>query len=217
MEAVFLKLVNLSIAAGWLVLAVMVLRLVLRKAPKWIFCLLWALVALRLVCPVSIESALSLIPSAQTLPPEILYTAAPQINSGIPAINSAVNPVLDQSMTPVPGASVNPTQVWSFLLSCVWIAGVAIMALYALVSYWLIKRRVATATLLRENIKQSEYVDSPFVLGLFRPVIYLPYGMAEDDRAYVVAHERAHIRRKDHWWKPLGFLLLSVYWFNPLL
>lgn len=217
MEAVFLKLVNLSIAAGWLVLAVMVLRLVLRKAPKWIFCLLWALVALRLVCPFSIESALSLIPSAQTLPPEILYTAAPQINSGIPAINSAVNPVLDQSLAPAPGASVNPAQVWSFLFSCAWIAGVAIMALYALVSYWLVKRRVATATLLRENIKQSEYVDSPFVLGLFRPVIYLPYGMEEDDQAYVVAHERAHIRRKDHWWKPLGFALLSVYWFNPLL
>lgn len=217
MEAVWLKLVNLSIAAGWLVLAVIVLRLVFRKAPRWIFCVLWGLVALRLACPVSIESALSLIPSAQTLPPEILNTATPQIHSGIPAVNSAVNPVLGQSMTPAPGASVNPTQVWSFFLSWVWAAGMCVMGLYALVSYWLIKRRMATATLLRDNIRQSEYVDSPFVLGLFRPVIYLPYGMEEGDRAYVVAHEQAHIRRKDHWWKPLGFALLCVYWFNPLL
>lgn len=217
MEAVFLKLVNLSIAAGWLVLAVVVLRWMFRKAPRWIFCILWALVALRLVCPISVESALSLIPSAQTLPPEILYTTTPQINSGIPAINSAVNPMLGQGMAPAPGDSVNPTQVWTFLLSCIWIVGMAAMALYALVSYGRIKRRVATATLLRDNIRQSEYVDSPFVLGLFRPVIYLPYQVEPEDLEYVIAHEQAHIRRKDHWWKPLGFVLLCVYWFNPLL
>lgn len=217
MEAVFLKLVNLSIAAGWLVLAVIVLRWMFRKAPRWIFCVLWALVALRLVCPVSVESALSLIPSAQTLPPEILHTATPQINSGILAINSAVNPVLGQSMAPAPGDSVNPTQVWAYLLSGIWLAGMAAMALYALVSYGRIKRRVATATLLRDNIRQSEYVDSPFVLGIFRPVIYLPYRVEPGDLEYVVAHEQAHIRRKDHWWKPLGFALLCVYWFNPLL
>ena len=217
MEAVFLKLVNLSISAGWLVLAVLALRLVFRRAPRWVFCLLWALVALRLVCPFSLESALSLVPSAQTLPPEILYTAEPQIHSGIPAINSAVNPLLGQSMAPAPGQSANPTQVWSFILSCIWMAGMCVMALYALVSCWLLRRRVATATLLRENIRQSERVDTPFVLGLFRPVIYLPYHMGEGDLEYVIAHERSHIRRKDHWWKPLGFLLLSVYWFNPLL
>ena len=217
MEAVFLKLVNLSIAAGWLVLAVVVLRWMFRKAPRWIFCILWALVALRLVCPISVESALSLIPSAQTLPPEILHTATPQINSGILAINSAVNPVLGQSMAPAPGDSVNPTQVWSLILSGIWVAGMAAMAIYALVSYGRIKCRVATATLLRDNIRQSEYVDSPFVLGLFRPVIYLPYQVEAGDLEYIVAHEQAHIRRKDHWWKPLGFVLLCVYWFNPLL
>ena len=217
MEAVFLKLVNLSIAADWLVLAVVVLRWMFRKAPRWIFCVLWALVALRLVCPISVESALSLIPSAQTLPPEILHTATPQINSGIPAINSAVNPVLGQSMAPAPGNSVNPTQVWSFLLSGIWVAGMAAMVLYALVSYGRIKRRVGTATLLRDNIRQSEYVDSPFVLGIFHPVIYLPYRVEPGDLEYIIAHEQAHIRRKDHWWKPLGFALLCVYWFNPLL
>ena len=217
MESVFLKLVNLGISASWLVLAVLVLRLVFRRAPKWIFCLLWALVALRLVCPFSLESTLSLIPSAQPLPPEILDTARPQIHSGIPAINSAVNPLLERGMAPAPGASTNPTQVWFLILSYIWVIGALVMALYALISYWLLKRRVATATLLRENIRQSEYVDTPFVLGLFRPIIYLPYGLEQKEQNYVVAHEKAHIKRRDHWWKPLGFSLLTVYWFNPLM
>ena len=217
MEAVFLKLVNLSITASWLMLAILGLRLVFRKAPRWIFCLLWGLVALRLVCPVSIESALSLVPSAQTLPPEILYTDTPRINSGINAINSAVNPVLAETMTPEGLTSANPTQIWSFIFACVWVFGMAAMILYALGSYLRLKHRVSTATLLRGNIRQSERVDTPFVLGLFRPVIYLPYQVGEEDQKYVIAHEQAHIRRRDHWWKPLGFVLLSVYWFNPLL
>lgn len=217
MEAVFLKLVNQSIAAGWLVLAVVVLRLVLRRAPRWSFCLLWGLVALRLLWPFSVESALSLVPSARTLPPEILYTAEPQISSGIPALNSAVNPALAASMAPAPGASANPTQVWSFVLARLWLAGLVVLLLYALVSYLRLRRRVSTATLLRENIRQSEWVDTPFVLGLLRPVIYLPYRLEDRDLAYVIAHERAHIRRGDHWWKVLGFVLLAVYWFHPLL
>ena len=161
MEAVFLKLANQSIAAGWLVLAVVVLRLVLRRAPRWSFCLLWGLVALRLLWPFSVESALSLVPSARTLPPEILYTAEPQISSGIPALNSAVNPALAASMAPAPGASANPTQVWSFVLARLWLAGLVVLLLYALVSYLRLRRRVSTATLLRENIRQSEWVDTP--------------------------------------------------------
>ena len=217
MEAIFLKLVNQSLSAGWLVLAILVLRLVLRRAPRWSFCLLWGLVALRLLCPFSVESALSLVPSAQPLPPEILYTAEPQISSGIPALNGAVNPVLAETLAPAPGASANPAQIWSFVLARLWLAGVILLLLYALVSYLRLRRRVSTATLLRENIRQSEWVDTPFVLGLLRPVIYLPYRLEERDLSYVIAHERAHIRRGDHWWKALGFLLLSVYWFHPLL
>ena len=217
MEAIFLKLVNQSLSAGWLVLAILVLRLVLRRAPRWSFCLLWGLVALRLLCPFSVESALSLVPSAQPLPPEILYTAEPQISSGIPVLNSAVNPVLAETLAPAPGASANPAQIWSFVLARLWLAGVILLLLYALVSYLRLRRRVSTATLLRENIRQSEWVDTPFVLGLLRPVIYLPYRLEERDLPYVIAHEQAHIRRGDHWWKALGFLLLSVYWFHPLL
>lgn len=217
MESLFLKLVNLSITATWLVLAVLLIRIVFRKAPRWIFCLLWGLVALRLLCPVSIESAFSLIPSAEPLPQDILYTTAPQIQSGVRVIDDLVNPMLSESMSPAPGASVNPTQVLSFLFSWIWVLGATAMLLYELISYFLLRRRVAAATLLKENISQCDRIPSPFVLGIFRPVIYLPYSVPETDLAYVIAHEQAHIRRRDHWWKPLGFALLSVYWFNPLL
>lgn len=217
MEAIFLKLVNMSITASWLVLAIIAVRLIFKKAPKWILCLLWGLVAFRLICPFSIESAMSLIPSAEPLPQEIIYTADPQIHSGVPVIDHAVNPMLESSMTPAELTSANPTQIWSFILSQVWILGMVLMFGYTLVSYLLLKRKVATAIPLAKGIKQSEYVDSPFVLGIILPVIYLPFGMAEGDCAYVIAHEKAHIRRRDHWWKPFGFLLLSVYWFNPVL
>ena len=217
MEELFRNLVNLSLTAGWLVLAVLALRLLLRKAPRWSCCLLWGLVALRLICPISLESPFSLIPSAQPLPQDILYTAAPQIHSGIPALNSAVNPVLQEALAPAAGASANPTQVWAFLLSLIWLAGMIGMLFYALVSTLRLKRRLATATLLEDNIRQSEQVASPFVLGLFRPVIYLPYHISEGDLPHVLAHERTHIRRLDHWWKLLGYVLLSVYWFHPLM
>ena len=217
MESLFLKLVNLSMVAGWLVLAVLLIRLVFRKAPKWIRCFLWGLVALRLICPISIESVFSLIPSAEPLPQEILYMEAPEVHSGIGVIDTIVNPVLSSTLSPEPGASANPAQIWLFVLAWIWAAGVAAMLLYEQISYLLLKRRVATATLLRENIKQSERINSPFVLGLFRPVIYLPYRVADEDLTYVIAHEKAHIRRKDHWWKPIGFILLAIYWFHPLL
>ncbi|MBD5534673.1 MAG: hypothetical protein HDQ99_03225 [Lachnospiraceae bacterium] len=217
MESLFLKLVNLSMIASWLVLAVLLIRLVFRKAPKWVRCFLWGLVALRLICPISIESVFSLIPSAEPLPQDILYTAAPEVHSGIGVIDNIVNPILSSTLSPEPGASANPTQIWFFVLAWIWAAGVAVMLLYELISYLLLKRRVATATLLRENIKQSESINSPFVLGLFRPVIYLPYSVADEELTYVIAHEKAHIRRKDHWWKPVGFILLAIYWFNPLL
>lgn len=217
MEAVFLKLVNMSLTASWLVLAILLVRFVFRKAPKWIFVALWGLVALRLVCPFSMESALSLIPSSEPLPQEIIYSASPVIDTGITPIDNAVNPVLSEALAPAAGASANPTQIWSFVLANVWLMGLAAMLLYALASYVLLRRRMATATRLRDNIKQSEQVDSPFVLGLFRPTIYLPYTVAAADMVYIIAHEQAHIRRRDHWWKPFGFLLLSVYWFNPIL
>lgn len=218
MESVFLKLVNMSITVSWLVLAIILLRFTFRKMPKWVLCLLWGLVALRLICPFSLESALSLIPSAEPLPREIIYTAHPHIQSGIPMIDAAVNPVLESSLTPVTQAvSANPTQIWSFILSRIWFLGMTVMLLYAAVSFLLLKHQVRTAVPLERGIRQSETVVSPYVLGFLKPVIYLPFTIASEDLPYVIAHERAHIHRKDNWWKPIGFLLLSVYWFNPVL
>ena len=217
MEALFLKLVNLSLAAGWLVLVIAALRLLLRRAPRRSFAAMWGLVALRLVCPMRIESALSLLPSAEPLPPEILTAAVPAIDSGVPLIDRTVNPLLAGSMTAQPWASANPSQIWAFVLSCVWLAGAAVMLGYALVSTLLLRRRLIGATRLEGCVYQSERAESPFILGIFRPTIYLPYDLTGSELEAVLAHERAHLHRGDHIWKPLGFVLLSFYWFNPLL
>ena len=217
MSEAFLKVVNMSISAGWLVLAVLALRLLLKKAPKWVNVLLWGIVAIRLICPFSIESALSLIPSAETISPEIMMDPTPTVITGIPALNSALNPVISDSFAPDPGDSANPLQIWIQVLSVVWAVGVAGMLAYALISYLRLKKRVSTAFPIGKNIRQSEFVDSPFVLGVIRPVIYLPFRMDSADMEPVIAHELTHIRRKDHWWKPLGYALLAVHWFNPLM
>lgn len=198
-------------------LIVAVLRLLLKKAPKWVNVLLWGLVAVRLVCPFSPESALSLIPSAQTVSPEIMMSPAPTIDSGIEAVNRVVNPVIAESFTPNPVASANPLQILIPLAALVWCVGMLLMGLYTLLSYWRLRRRVRTAVRLSGNIYQSEAVASPFVLGIVRPRIYLPFQMTPADRFHVIAHEQTHIRRRDHWWKPLGFFLLTVHWFNPLM
>ncbi|MBQ2254828.1 MAG: hypothetical protein II325_06725, partial [Clostridia bacterium] len=213
----FLQLLNMSITAGWVVLAVMLLRLCFRKAPKWITVLLWGLVAVRLLLPFSIESALSLLPSGETVPHEILQAEKPAIQSGIPSVNAVVNPFLQESFAPTPGNSVNPMQVVTEIAAWVWIVGVAGMMLYFFVSFFLLKRKLREAVLVKENIWACDGVDTPFLLGLFRPRIYLPSFLAEEDAAFVIAHEKAHLKRKDHLWKPLGFLLLAVYWFHPLL
>ncbi len=217
MDAVFLKILNMSITASYLVLAVILLRLVLSKAPKWTRVVLWSFVALRLLVPVSLKSVLSLIPSVETIPEYFTATRTPMIDSGIPAVNHAINPILQSSLTPTVGASVNPAQVWVFVFANIWVCGMAFMAVYTLVSYLRIRRRVREAVLLRENIWLCDRIGTPFLLGLIRPRIYLPVEMAEADAEYVIAHERAHLKRRDHVWKPLGFLLLTVHWFNPVL
>ena len=218
MSVIFLKLLNLSISASWLVLVVLALRLVLKRAPKWVNVLLWGMVALRLMLPFSIESALSLIPSAETLSPEVVrFDPAPTITSGVTIIDNAVNPSLSESFAAAPLASVNPLYVWTYLAGWVWLIGLAAMLAYALVSYLRLRRRVSASIPLRENIYVCDEVPSPFILGIVRPRIYLPSALDEAQRGSVLSHERAHLARRDHWWKPLGFALLAVYWFNPLL
>ena len=217
MNELFLKIINMSISASWLVLAVLILRFVLKKAPKWINVLLWGIVAIRLICPFSFESPLSLIPSAETIPLNIGMDSTPTINSGISAINNAVNPIISQFNTPMAGASINPLQITIGIYEYIWIFGMIALALYTAISYWRLHRKVDTAVRYKDNIFQSENVSSPFVFGIIKPRIYLPFKMNGQDLEHVVAHEHAHIRRKDHWWKPFGFLLLTIHWFNPLM
>ena len=217
LKTAFLKLANMSISASWLALAILILRLVLKKAPKWVNVLLWGIVAVRLICPFTIESALSLIPSTETIPMNIEMATRPAIDSGVEVVNSMVNPMIAASFTPNPAASANPLQIWIPLAAVIWAFGMVLMFLYTAISYWRLNRSIDTAVLYRDNIFQSEHVSSPFVLGIIKPKIYLPFHMNEQDLQHVVAHEQAHIRRKDHWWKPVGFLLLTVYWFNPLM
>ena len=216
MTDIFLGFLNRSLAAGILILAVVLVRLVFKKAPRWLLCALWALAAVRLVCPVSIESVLSLIPSAEPVQPEIIVSAQPAITSGIPAVDAIVNPPLAAAFTPSPAQSANPLQIWTFLAACVWLAGIAALLLYAAVSALRLRLRVRTAVRLEQNVYQSEFVSSPFILGVIRLRIYLPFGLEAGAQAMVLAHERAHLRRGDQLWKPLGYLILAAYWFNPL-
>ena len=217
MDDVFLKLVNLSISASWLILAVLVLRVVLKKAPKWVMPLLWGVVALRLVCLFSIESALSLIPSAETIPSEIVTETREPVLYEQATLDIVTNPTLPPAAEVPVGVSRQQAQVDFNIYSVLWFAGMAALLVHALVSAGKLKRKLATAILLRDNIYESEFVDSPFVFGVVKPNIYLPMHMDEGTAAYVIAHEHAHLARRDHWWKVLGYLVLALHWFNPLV
>lgn len=216
MGELFLKTLNMSIAASWLILAVVLLRFALKKAPKWIAVLLWGVVAVRLVVPFSFESALSLIPSAETFNAHNIQYETPAISSGIPAVNNAVNPVQGETFATNPAASVNPLYVWTFIVSVIWLIGIAAMLLYAVISYVRVRQSVGESVPYEGDIFLCDHVKSPFILGLVRPKIYLPSSMDAASMEPVIAHEKAHLTRCDHWWKPVGFLILTVHWFNPL-
>lgn len=217
MEAVFLKLLNMSIAGSWMIFAVILLRFPLKKAPRWVTCVLWGLVGIRLIFPFSIESILSLIPSAQTIPENFVHMEQPAISSGIDVVNQIMNPVLSRQFVPDPASSADPLQIITYILSVIWLIGMALMLLYMVCSFFMLKARMRTAVRVRGNVWQSERVRSPFVLGMIRPRIYLPFHTSSAKMKYVIAHEKAHIRRHDHWTKPIGFLVLTVYWFNPVI
>jgi len=217
LEELFVNLLNMSITASYVVVAVIIMRLLLRKAPRWISCALWALVGLRLILPFSFESVMSLIPNSSTVTPDILYSAEPAVNSGVPAVNSVINPAIAGSLTPAVTDSANPMQIVMSVAGIVWLVGMLAMVLYSIVTYSRLRQKLDSAVLLRSNIYESDAISSPFILGIVKPRMYLPFDIGEADSWYVISHEQTHIRRKDHWIKPLGFLLLTVYWFNPLM
>ena len=217
MEALFLKILNMSISAGWLIAFVFVLRLLFKKLPKSFNYILWALVAIRLICPFTIESALSLIPSAETVPQEILHTSTPAIHTGIEPLNTYVNPMITESLAPEVGASVNPMQVVTFVASILWITGIVVMLLYMGISYLMLRRKVRASMHMQENVWLCDEIDSPFILGMIRPRIYLHSDIEEGQIPYIMAHEKEHLKYRDYLWKPLGFLILAIHWFNPLV
>ena len=244
MSVIFLKLFNMSITAGWLILAVLMLRLLLKKAPKWVSCLLWAIVAVRLVCPFSLESGWSLIPSAETVVSNVvqsdvahedivqnvqggagqdiqgdLQTSVPVIHSGVTIIDRTVNPILSESFaadSTESGTGSNLWHNWTQIGAIVWLSVAGCILLYALVSFLRLKRKVSVSIRLHDNVYACDEIPSPFILGIVKPHIYLPSGMDSETEKYVIAHENTHLRRHDHWWKPFGYILLAVYWFHPL-
>ncbi len=248
MEMIFLNVFNRSLAAGWLILAVIVVRFLLKKAPRRLSCVLWAVVAVRLLCPFFPASSFSLIPSGETISAEaVRFAPAPAIDSGIPALNEALNPMIGERFAPAPGTSVNPLYIWTAVAGIVWLVGVAVMAGYALLGSLRMRsvvreavplgmcgelyetgevgtcaephraRPLETGAALPDNVWLCDAVRSPFILGIVRPKIYLPSGITREQMLCILAHEQAHVERLDHCLKPFGWLLLSVYWFHPLV
>lgn len=217
MEAIFLKLLNMSITASWLVFAVFLLRILFRKAPKFVSMLLWALVGIRLVCPFSLKSVLSVIPNPEPVPSEILTAEHPVIQSGISAVNETMNPVLSETFAPSAETGASPLGSLAFIASVLWLCGIVVLLLYTAVSYRRIHKSVREAALYQGNVWLCDRIDTPFIFGVIRPRVFLPSDIEKADLPYVLAHEQAHLKRRDHLWKPLGFLLVTVYWFNPVL
>lgn len=216
MNNAFIGVLNNALIASLLIVAVIVARFIIKRAPKWITCALWGLVAMKLVFPFSIESVLSLVPSSKPIPSDIEYSAIPHIETGVHAINQVVNPVLEAKFSPQPEYSVNPLQLVISVCSSVWIIGIICLLIYLLISYLILRKKVAASQNIYENVYICDEVSSPFILGTVKPRIYLPSGLSADTIECVLEHERTHLKRCDHFWKPLGFIILSVYWFNPL-
>ena len=218
MTELFLSFVNRSITAGWMILPVLCLRWCLRNfRSKDLICILWGLVGLRLALPFSLPTPFSLVPSAQTIPTDIMYASSPAIDTGLSTLNQAVNPMLSASFSPNPAASANPLQIWLALAALIWVIGIALFALYALISLLRLRHRLAEAVPVGDNVWVCDHIASPFLLGLMHPRIYLPSSLDPQTAASVIAHEHAHLMRRDPIWKAVGFVLLALYWFHPLV
>lgn len=217
MDGFFLEILNMSITASWLIVAVIILRLLIRKAPKFISKILWGLVGIRLMCPFSFESVLSLIPSKETIKSDPVYSSVPEIQSGITVIDDTVNHVIMENLTPVAGASVDPAQILCFVCSLVWLFGIFLMLVYGIASYIKLRNKVKISLNMKENVYCCDNIPAPFIFGIFRPHIYIPSGCSNNQTEYIIAHEKVHIINYDHLWKPLGFIILSFHWFNPLV
>ncbi|WP_051625381.1 M56 family metallopeptidase [Butyrivibrio sp. AE2005] len=216
MERVFLFVLNNAITVSALIIAIIVVRALGKKMPKWITCMLWGIVAVKLIVPLQFESVLSLIPTRDPIPANIAVETNPQINSGISSVDEFVNPIIRQNFTPDPVASINPLQICIDLAGYMWIAGVIIMLTYAVTSYVAIRKRVSASVKTAPKVYECDYISDSFILGFFSPRVYISSGLSEEAKGYILRHEFAHLSRCDYIWKPLGFMILAAYWFNPL-
>ena len=217
MSELFLDVLNMGIRGSWILLVALLLRIVLYKGTAHFRMLLWGLCGVALLCPFTVESPLSLIPTAETVSPGIMTAPRPSVDTGFASLDQIVNPVILNTFAPDPVTSMNPLQFWIPLASALWLIGIAVLLGYIVCSYFLLRHRVKDAAHCEGRIYSGESVHTPFVLGILSPKIYLPSQLSEYDREYVLSHEEAHIRRCDHWWKLIGFLVLTLHWFNPLV
>ncbi len=215
LDRVFLQTLSMSFTGGIVIIFVLLIRLLFKKAPKIFSYALWSAVLFRLVCPVSFESACSLLPTnANPITQNIVYMQTPAIDTGIASINNSVNALLPAAR---PEASVNPLQISVMIGSIIWVAGIALLLGYSMVTLLLLKKRLKTAAPQGKNVFLSDRIDTAFVLGVFRPRIYLPANLTDGQREYILLHEQTHVKRLDHLVKLLGFFVLCLHWFNPLV
>lgn len=224
LEEAFIAIMNMSITASYVAIAVIIARLLLKKAPKMFSYALWSLVLFRLVFPFSFSTGFSLLglirpakigtPFTQYIPQDIGRMVTPTVDTGLDSVNAVFNASLPAA---TPFASVNPMQIWIVLGSVIWLIGVALLLIYAVISYLSLKKKIDLATLVSDNIYETDLIRSPFVCGLVRPKVYLPLSLTEDERKYILFHEQIHIRRHDYLAKPVAFLALALHWFNPLM
>lgn len=219
MYEIFTGILNMSLTAGIIILAVMLLRIVLKGVPKKFICILWAFVAIRLICPFGISSSLSLfnlLDAGTDTASRIEYfqynenTEKPEAAFQVPALGD--DNASPESMT----IGTRTSRVYLPVLMYIWLAGAAIMLMYALISFMRLKKEVTASVLKKDNVYICDEIQSPFILGVINPHIYIPSGLGQTVVENVIAHETAHLKRLDHWWKMLGFILLAIYWFNPL-
>ena len=216
LDSIFISILNLSLIAIYVVLLVLISRFLLKKSPKIFSYALWAVVLIRLICPFSFESILGLLPSnTHPIPQNIMYQQNPKIDTGIDIVDKTVNHILPTVVTPE--ASINPMQIWIFIGRNIWLLGIFVMLLYSIVSFVKLRRKLIGATPLEKNIFIADNIASPFVMGIINPKIYLPSNLENCERDFVIEHERTHIKRLDHITRILGFIALSLHWFNPFV
>ncbi|MEG1541913.1 MAG: M56 family metallopeptidase, partial [Oscillospiraceae bacterium] len=214
LDKMFISVLNMGLIGSFAIIFVLIARLLLKKAPKIFSYALWGIVLFRLLCPFSFESAISLMPTGNTpIPQDIIYSTSPRIDTGVGIIDNSINPILP---APNMGDSVNPLQIWLSIGTFIWMLGMSGMLIYSLVAFIKLKRSLIGAVPLKENIYLADHISSPFVMGLFKPKIYLPSSLSATEKEFITAHELCHIRRFDHVTRILGFAALTLHWFNPL-